>query len=148
MSSGGLSGRGSCGHILALRAQTPVRDVGFVDGKAVRLGCMQAGALTDGAVDVADGTARAAQNVVVVVPDAVLVQGGGADRLDASHDAALDEGIQGVIYRLLGDRTNVRAGEAGNVIGGAVRRSGNRAQNGETLRSDDDSVGTQCVGLG
>ena len=109
---------------------------------------MQAGALTDGAVDVADGTARAAQNVVVVVPDAVLVQGGGADRLDASHDAALDEGIQGVIYRLLGDRTDVRTGEAGNVIGGAVRRSGNRAQNGETLRSDDDSVGTQCVGLG
>lgn len=148
MSSGGLSGRGSCGHILALRAQAPVRDVGFVDGKAVRLGRVQARTFADGAVDVTDGTARAAQDVVVVVPDAVLVQGGGADRLDASHDAALDEGIQGVIYRLLGDRTDVRTGKTGDVIGGAVRRSGNRAQNGETLRGDDDSVGTQSVGVG
>lgn len=109
---------------------------------------MQAGALTDGAVDVADGTARAAQNVVVVVPDAVLVEGGGADWLDASHDAALDEGIQGVIYRLLGDRTDVRAGEAGDVIGGAVRCLGNCAQDGEALCCNDDSVGTKGIGVG
>jgi hypothetical protein len=147
-SSGGLSGRGSCGHILALRAQTPIRDVGFVDGKAVRLRRVQAGSLSDGAVDVTDGTARPAHHVVVVVADTIFVEGGGADGLDASHDAALDERIQGVVYRLLRNRTDVGAGEAGDVVGRRVRGLCHCAQDGEALGGDDDSVSTKGIGVG
>src|SRR5215510_1064414 len=60
----GTSGSGAVG------AQAPVDDLGLVDREAVVVGRGQAGRLADRAVDVGDGAARPADQVMVVVPDA------------------------------------------------------------------------------
>src|SRR5918999_668641 len=46
-------------------AQAPVDDLGLVDRIAVGVGRGQAGRVADGAVDIGDGAARAAHEVVV-----------------------------------------------------------------------------------
>src|SRR4051794_24363432 len=75
--SGGLGTSGGTGG-----AQPPVDDLGLVDGVAVVVLGGQAGCLADGAVDVGDGAAGAAHQVVVVVADPRLVAGDRAGRLD------------------------------------------------------------------
>ena len=62
----------------------------------------QAGCLADRAVHVGDDTARPAHDVMMVVPDAPLVSGGAAGRLDAADQARRGERVQGVIYGLHG----------------------------------------------
>src|SRR5918996_4824680 len=80
----GLSDTGflpGCGG--AVGAQAPVDDLGLVDREAVVVGRGQAGRGADGAVDIGDGTARPADDVVMVVPDPRLVARHGILRLDA-----------------------------------------------------------------
>src|SRR5271170_2432283 len=81
-------------------AQAPVDDLGLVDRKAVVVGSGQAGRLADRAVDVSDGPARTAHDVVVVVPDASLEQGRAPGRLDAAYQSRRGERVQGLIHRL------------------------------------------------
>src|SRR5271169_2641740 len=50
-------------------AQAPVDDLGLVDREPVVVGSGKAGRLADRAVDVGDDAARAAHDVMVVVPD-------------------------------------------------------------------------------
>ena len=68
-------------------AQAPVDDLGLVDHEAVVVRGGQAGRVADGAVDVGDGAARPADDVVVVVADPGLVAGHRAGRLDAADQA-------------------------------------------------------------
>ena len=77
------------------RAGAPVDDLGLVDVVAVVVRGVQAGALADGAVDVDDRAAGAADEVVVVVADPQLVAGGGAGRLDPADEASLGQGARG-----------------------------------------------------
>src|SRR5687768_9239125 len=59
--------RGDGGAGGAGGAQAPVGDLGLVDDEAVGVGGVEARAYADGAVDVGDDAARAADRVVVVV---------------------------------------------------------------------------------
>ena len=91
------SGRCSAGG-----AQAPVGDLGLVDHEALVVGGRQARHLADGAVDVDDGAARAADEVVVVVADARLVAGHGAGRLDPADQPGVGERAQRVVDGLVG----------------------------------------------
>src|SRR4051795_2731724 len=71
-----------------LRASTPEDDLSSVDLVAGTVGRRSAGGVADRAVDVGDGTARSADDVVMVVPDAGLVAGHGARRLEAPYQAS------------------------------------------------------------
>ncbi len=62
---------------------------------------VEARGVADGTVDVGDGAARAAHDVVVVVADAHLVAGDGPGRLDPAHEAGLGEGTEDVVDRLV-----------------------------------------------
>src|SRR5712691_9631743 len=90
----GTGGSGTVG------AQAPVNDLGLVDREAVVVGRGQAGRLADRAVDVSDDTARAAHDVVVVVPDASLEPGPAAGRFDATDESRRGERVDGVIHGL------------------------------------------------
>ena len=71
-----VSGNACCryGFVLqAAGAAAPVDDLGLVDGEAVVVTRMQARTLADRAVDVGDGAALPADDVVVVVSDPQLV---------------------------------------------------------------------------
>src|SRR4051812_20681641 len=64
-----LSGTGFLSGISrgAGRAEAPVDDLGLVDRVAVVVGRSQAWRVSDGAIDIGDGTARPAHDVVMVV---------------------------------------------------------------------------------
>src|SRR5262245_65720936 len=85
----GTSGSGAVG------AQAPVDDLGLVDREAVVVGRGQAGRRADRAVDVGDGAARPAHDVVMIVPDASLEPGRGAGRLDAAPEPRRGARVQG-----------------------------------------------------
>src|SRR5208283_2358461 len=84
-------------------AQAPVDDLGLVDGEAVVVGRGQARRLADRAVDVSDGTARPAHDVVVVVPDTSLEPGRAVRRFEAAYESGRGERVQGLIHGLQGD---------------------------------------------
>ena len=69
------------------------------------------GVVADGAVDIGDGTARAAHDVVVVVADPRLVAGHGAGRLDAPHQARGGQRTQHVVDGLVGHLAEILAHE-------------------------------------
>jgi len=125
-----LSGWGVLSSVLvrlagpATRAQAPIDDFGLVDGEAVVVACRQAGASTDRAVDVDDPVALSADQVMVVVVDAVLVTRRGSHRLNATQKPAFAQRVQRVVHRLARDRTNVLAHQIDDVVGCCfVRRS-------------------------
>lgn len=60
----------------------------------------QAGCIADGAVDIADGPAGPADDVVVVIADPRLVTSDRTRGLDASHQTGIGQGGQNVIDRL------------------------------------------------
>src|SRR6516164_9624447 len=84
------------------------------------VGSGQAGRLADRAVDVSDGTARPAHDVVVVVPDASLEPGLAAGRLDAAQESGRGERVQGVIYGLEGDMADAIAHPRGDRLDAEV----------------------------
>ena len=102
-------------------AHAPVDDLGLVDRVAVVRGSGQAGCVTDGAVDVCDGAARPAHDVVVVVGDPRLVAGHRAGRLDAPHEPGGGQRTQDVVDRLMGDLAEVRTDHADDRVRVGVR---------------------------
>jgi hypothetical protein len=69
----------------------------------VVVGRGQAGCLADRAVNVGDRTARPADDVVMVVPDAPLEPGGAAGRLDATDQPGRGERVERLVHGLQGD---------------------------------------------
>ena len=110
----GTAGGGTVG------AQAPVDDLGLVDREAVVVGRGQAGRLADRAVDVSDGTARPAHDVVVVVPDPSLEPGRAAGRLDAADESRRGERVEGVIHGLQGDMADAIAHPGGDRLDAEV----------------------------
>jgi hypothetical protein len=86
----------------------------------VVVGRGQAGRLADGTVDVSDDTARAAYDVVVVVPDASLEPGRAAGRLDAAYESRRGERVDGLIHGLKGDMASAIAHPGGERLDAEV----------------------------
>jgi hypothetical protein len=78
--------------------------------------------------------------MVVVVTDSVLVAGRRPSGLDASQDALVGECCEGVVHRLTRDRTDLGPNGSVDVVGGAVRLVGHRAQNRQALSRDLHTV--------
>ena len=93
-----------CASRGTLRTLAPVDDLGLVDLVARVVGGRQAGGVADRAVDIADGTARPAYDVVVVIPDPRLVPRHGTRRLDAPYQPRVSQRSQHVIDGLQGHR--------------------------------------------
>jgi len=112
---------------LALRADAPVRDVGFVDLVAAVVGRGKTRRGADGAVDVDEPAAGATDEVVMVVIDAILVAGGRADRLNSSDETLFGEESESVVDGLSRDRTNFNARHPRDVVGRDVGLLGDRS---------------------
>src|SRR5690606_26022443 len=84
-------------------ASTPVDDLGLVDREAVLLRSIQTRSDARGARDVLDAAARAADDVMVVVPASNLVSGQRACGLNAADDASVGERPEAVVDGLVGD---------------------------------------------
>ena len=114
-------------------AGAPVDHFGFVDLEAmVRMG-LEAGGFADGAADVFGLAAGTADEVVMVVPDAVFVACRRIGGLDAADDAFVREDVQDVIDRLPGDRPQITADARGQVVSRSVRMTGDGPEDGQTL---------------
>src|SRR6476660_3779432 len=93
----------------AVGTTAPVHDLRLVDDETAVVGRCQAGRLADGAVDVGDGPAGPADDVVVVVADPRLVAGNGAGWLNPAHEPRGGHGVQHVVHGLSGDPLQDRA---------------------------------------
>ena len=118
----------------ALGAAAPVDDLGLVDLVARVVGGGEARRLADRAVDVDHPAARAADEVVVVVADAVLVARRRPRRLDAPQQSLVGERAEHVVHRLARDGADLGADDPVDLVGGAVRALGHRPQHGQPLR--------------
>ena len=118
----------------AVGTSPPVDDLGLVDLVARVVGGGQAGGVTDRAVDVDGLPARPADEVVVVVADAVLVPGRRAGGLDAPEQPLLGERPEHVVHRLARDGAERGPHDLLDLVGGAVRRGVHRPQHRDALR--------------
>src|SRR6478609_12114481 len=128
--------RGDGGAGGARGAQAPVGDLGLVDDEAVGVGGVEARAHADGAVDVGDDAARAADHVVVVVADAQLVARDRAGRLDPPDQPGVGERPEDVVDRLVGDGRLLRAHRGQDAAGVGVRLAAYGPQHGEPRPGD------------
>ena len=96
------------------------------------------------AVDVGHGAAFAADDVVVVVPDAKLVEGDAAGGLYASHQAHLDQGGEHVVDGLGGDGPKLRPDVADDRVGAGMRLAPQRGEDGEARCGRPQPGRPQC----
>jgi hypothetical protein len=92
--------------------------------------------MADGAVDIDGVTARAADQMVVVVTHPVLVAGWRSGRLDPAKETLVDQDAEGVVHALAGNGADLGADPFGNVVSGSVRKIRNRPQNCQALSRD------------
>ena len=69
-----------------LRAGAPVNHFRFLDVETVMIGGVEAGRLAHGAVDIDRFSASSADEVMMIVTDAILEQRGGTGWLNATDD--------------------------------------------------------------
>jgi len=136
-------GKGLAFLLLAGRAGAPVDHFGFIDFEAVMRVGGEAGGFADGATDVFGLAAGAADEVVMVVADAVFEAGGGVGGLDATEDTFIREHVQDVVDGLTGDGAELGPDRLGELIGGRVGMSGDGAQDGDTLGRDREVMVAQ-----
>lgn len=121
---------------MALGAMAPVDNFGFVDVVSTVVRGGETGRVADGAVDVDQAPAVAADEVVVVVADPVLEPGRGARRLDPADETGFGEGAEGVVDRLARNGPDGVAGVGGDLVGGGVGVGGNGLHDGDSLSGD------------
>jgi hypothetical protein len=124
----------------ACGAAAPVHDFGFIDFEPCVVCCCEARGSSGGAVHVDNNAASSTNEVMVIVSDAVLVQGRGANRLDAPNEALLCEHSERVVHRLARDRPDFVPGNFYNAISRDVRANRHCSKNGEALSCDLESV--------
>ncbi len=101
---------------LALRTTSPIGDLGLIDDEALVVGRIEARRGSNRAVNIDDPTAFPADQVVVVVADAVFESRGRSNRLDATNEALVGQYPEGVVDRLLGNRANLFAHHHGHLV--------------------------------
>lgn len=132
---------------MTVRTSTPVRHFGFVDFESEHVRCLETRSVSDGTVDVDNMTALSADQMMMIVSDAVLVQCRGPDRLDSADEPLLDEETEGVVHRLARDGPDIGLGCFGDVVGRAVRTQLDGPQDSQSLRRDMETMAPQGVGM-
>jgi hypothetical protein len=125
---------------LAIGADPPVDDLGFVDVIALVVGCGQAGCVVNGTINIDYLPTRPADEVVMVVGDPILEPGGRTCRLEPADQALVGQDPKSVVNSLAGNRTNLCAYRFGNIVGRAVGSSRHGIENCEALGGDLEAV--------
>lgn len=79
----------------------------------------------------------------MVVADPILIKSGRPGRLNAPNQSLFDQHAEGIINRLLRDRTDLGANLFGDYVHGAVRPARNSIQHGQTLGRNRNAVLTK-----
>lgn len=107
--------------------------------------CSEARGFADGTANIFSLPAGAADEVMMVVADAVFKAGGRVSRLNPTDDAFVGEDVQHIIDRLPGDRAEFGADLHGELIGGRMGMAGDGTQDGDTLGRDREFMLAQGV---
>lgn len=130
----------------AFRTGPPIDYLRLVDPVARVVCGGQAGGVSCGAVDIDCFSAAAADQVMVVVTDPVLIERGGPGGLDAPDETLLDQHPEGIIDGLSRNGSDVRANLARDGVCGGVRKLGHRPDHGQTLGRNGNAVTAEGVG--
>ena len=120
----------------AIRTAAPVGDLGFVDLVALVVARGETRRVADGAVDVDDAAADAADQVMVVVADAILVASRRPGGLDAADETLRHEDAKGVIHGLQRDGADFGPHGLGHGVRGDVGATRYRPEDGQSLGGD------------
>ena len=107
--------------------------------------CSEARGFADGTANIFSLPAGAADEVMMVIADAVFKAGGRVSWLYPTDDAFVGEDVQDIIDRLTGDRAEFRADIHGELIGGRMGMAGDGTQDGDTLGRDREVMLAQGV---
>ena len=100
----------------------------------------ETGGRADRAVNVHDTPADPADQMMVVVADAILEASRRSRRLDAPYEALAGKNAQGVVDRLQRDRADLGPYGISHGIGGDVRLTRDCPQDSQALRRDLDAA--------
>jgi len=131
------------GH--ALGTASPIRDLGLVDLEPLIVGRGEARGRSDRAIDVDHAAADPADQMMVVVADAILEAGWRADRLDTPEQPFLGQQAEGVVDRLEGDGADLGPHHFRHAVGGDVGLTSDGTQDGQSLGRDLDAVLTEKI---
>ena len=142
---GSVSSRLRCSSE-TLGAAAPIDHLRLVDLVAQIGDGGQARRVADRAVDVDRPSADAADEVVMVVSNPVLEARRRPGGLDASEEALVGQDSEGVVHRLARDGADLGPHDLSDLVRRAVRSSGHRPQDGQTLGRDLEAVPAEKVG--
>lgn len=111
----------------------PIDDFSLVDSEAVIVVGGEARNVANGAVDIDGRSARATDQVMMIVADAVFETGRRTGRLDSTNEVLFDEYAERVVDRLAGDCADDVAHVVGELIGGAMAARRYCVHDGEPL---------------
>ena len=105
----------------AIGTTPPIGDLGFVDLIAPVVNRRETGRRADGAIDVHETAAHAADQVVMVVANPVLEPSRRPGRLDAPDQPFGDQESKGVVHGLQRDSADLAPDDVGDTVGRDVR---------------------------
>ena len=129
----------------AIRTAAPVGDLGLVDLVALVVGRRETGRGADRAVDVDHAAADSADQMVVVVADAILEARRRSGGLNAPDEALGDQDAERVVHRLQRDGADLGPDGLGHGVGRDVGLTGDRPQHRQSLGRDLNAVLTKKV---
>jgi hypothetical protein len=130
----------------------PVHDFGFVDPEARVVCSSEAWSCADGTIHIDHDSASSANEVVVVVADAVFIQGRGANRLNAPNESLLCEHPESVVDRLTRNCPDLCASHFHHAVGGDMGLFRHGTKHSKALGGDLEPVrakngsGIRCHG--
>lgn len=92
--------------------------------------------VTNGTLHIDDASADPADQVVVIVADAVFEQSRGTSRLNAPDEPFVHQHTERIVNRLQGNRADLVADDFSHAVSCDVRLAGNRFQHRNALRGD------------
>ena len=127
----------------AIRTAPPVGDLGLVDLVAPVVGRRETRGGADRAVDVDHAAADSADQMVVVVADAIFEASRRSGGLNAPDQAFGDQHAEGVVHRLQRDGADLGPDDLGHAVGRDVRLTRDRPQHRQSLGRDLNAAFTK-----
>ncbi len=127
------------GNALTRWADAPVGHLSFINNESVRVGRGETGRIADGAVHVNDEATLSAYHVVMVITNAIFVEGDGARGLNATNETVVDKEVQRVVDRLPRDSADGRRDGPDDGVGGCVRHGRHGVKDRQALGGGRES---------
>lgn len=131
--------------MLTIRAAAPVDDFGLVDLEAMIVLGVETRRRSNGTVDIEDEATASTYQVMVIVPDAIFETGGRSSGLDATNEAFVGKGSEGVVARLPRDGANPGSHHLGQLFRCAVRGGRDRFHHCQAMSGDLQSRASKLL---